>query len=112
MTSPSWMVVTFAALAMAGGIEHSAAGDAADPPTPAAPACGTYDVLRSMLGDRFDERPASIGLADDGTLMQLFASNAAGTWTMVNVEPSGRACVLATGRNWQDVLALAQGRPA
>jgi hypothetical protein len=30
---------------------------------------------------------------------------------MVNVDPSGRACVLATGRDWQDGRA-AQGRPA
>jgi hypothetical protein len=100
-----------ALLLVVGTAAHGGGVDDAGPPTPAAPACGTYDNLRILLGDRFGERPTSAGLADDGTLMQLFASTSAGTWTMVNVDPSGRACVLATGRDWQDGRA-AQGRPA
>ena len=44
--------------------------------------------------------------------MQVFASTTADTWTMINVAPSGWACVLAVGRDWQQVLTLAQGQPA
>jgi hypothetical protein len=74
-------------------------------------ACGSYADLRTMLVDRFGERPASSGVAQDGTLIQLFASDSADTWTMVNVAPDGRACVLAVGRDWRAMLASIQGQP-
>jgi hypothetical protein len=82
------------------------------PPTTVVPACGTYQVLSTMLGDRFGERPASTGLADDGKLVQLFASPAAETWTMVTIEPDGRTCVVSTGRHWQAKAVPADGRAA
>lgn len=77
-----------------------------------APMCGSYDELRVMLDRRFGERPASSGLADDGTVMQVFASAGAGTWTMVSIDPSGKACVLATGEGWQPEAGAHQGEPA
>ena len=74
-------------------------------------ACGTYADLSNMLVERFGERPATAGVADDGTLMQVFASDA-NTWTMVNVSPQGTACVVAVGHNWQELLGRVLGWPA
>jgi len=89
-----------------------AADPQAAPGMPPAPTCGSYDQLRAMLHERFEEHPTSSGLADDGTVMQVFASAGAATWTIVSVNAGGTACVLATGRAWQqDALAL-QGEPA
>ena len=87
-------------------------GAAAPPPAPEAPMCGAYDELRTFLGARFDERPTSSGLADDGTVLQVFASPAAETWTMVSVDVGGLACVLATGQAWQQETLAGLGAPA
>lgn len=90
-----------------------AAAPAVPPAEPAAePMCGAYDELRSLLGERFDEQPASSGLADDGTVVQVFAAPADGTWTLVSVDPSGTACVLATGQAWQQDDRPRQDQPA
>ncbi len=67
-------------------------------------ACAAYPQLRDMLVARFGEEPASSGRTADGTVVQLFASDSADTWTMVNVEPGGRACVVAVGRDWRALL--------
>jgi hypothetical protein len=106
--------VALLAAAIAGS---SVAGSAAPPgraasPAPEAPMCGVYDELRTFLGDRFDERPTSSGLADDGTVLQVFASPAAETWTMVSVDVGGLACVLATGQAWQQEALAGLGAPA
>jgi hypothetical protein len=95
----------------------SVAGSAAPPgpagsPVPEGRMCGAYDELRTFLGDRFDEHPASSGLADDGTVLQVFASPAAETWTMVSVDVGGLACVLATGQAWQQETLAGLGAPA
>ena len=79
---------------------------------PGAPMCGAYDELRTFLDDRFNERPTSSGLADDGTVLQVFASPAAETWTMVSVDVGGLACVLATGQAWQQEALARLGAPA
>ena len=106
-----------AALLALGVAGPSAAGSANQPdlaalPTPEAPMCGVYDELRTFLDDRFGERPTSSGLADDGTVMQVFASPGAGTWTMVSVDSGGLACVLATGQAWQQESLAGLGTPA
>ena len=93
------------------------AGAVADPPPPAlgtmpAPTCGSYEELRALLDERFQERPTSSGLADDGTVMQVFASEGAATWTIVSVNVGGTACVLATGSAWQQEALALQGEPA
>ncbi|MDX6750928.1 hypothetical protein SH611_13990 [Geminicoccaceae bacterium 1502E] len=94
------------ALTLAGGI----AGLAGAAPAAAQLACGKYDELRSYLADTFNEQPSSFGLNDDGTVLQLFASPGTGTWTMLTVSPAGTACVVATGRAWQDQAIETAGR--
>jgi hypothetical protein len=65
-----------------------------------------------MLNERFEVHPTSSGLADDGTVVQVFASAGAATWTIVSVNAGGTACVLATGRAWQREGLAPQGEPA
>jgi hypothetical protein len=73
--------------------------------------CGPYADLRAMLAAQFGERPASSRRAGDGTVIELFASASADTWTMVNVQPDGRACVVAVGQDWRALHASLQGQP-
>lgn len=72
-------------------------------------ACGKYGELRTYLADTFNEQPSSFGLNDDGTVLQLFASPSTGTWTMLTVSPAGTACVVATGKAWQQKALTTAG---
>ena len=112
MTSPFALVATSLVALVGGGVEHSSASEVGAPAAITVRACGDYGELSGLLVDRYGEQPASSALSDDGTLVQVFASTTADTWTMINVAPSGWACVLAVGRDWQQVLTLAQGQPA
>ncbi|MFL5332345.1 MAG: hypothetical protein ACJ8H8_04005 [Geminicoccaceae bacterium] len=102
-------LVTFSGLALTG---PSARADRTDGPTPDRPACGEYRQLRAMLAERFGEEPTSAGLAENGTIMQVFASATAATWTMVKVEATGRACVFAVGRHWEQQNQMLGDKPA
>jgi hypothetical protein len=108
---PRRLLAALLALGLA-GLAPAASQAQTEPPATEAPMCGAYDELRTFLGDRFGERPTSSGLADDGTIMQVFASASAGTWTMVSVDAGGTACVLATGQAWQQEALARLGQPA
>jgi hypothetical protein len=108
-TLATMALVTFIGLAL---IDPSARADRADGPTPDRPACGEYRQLRAMLAERFGEEPTSAGLAENGTIMQVFASATAATWTMVKVDATGRACVFAVGRHWEQQNLVPGGKPA
>jgi hypothetical protein len=101
----SLVIIALAATASTVQAEASA-------PTAAEPICGRYGELRATLGRQFGEQPASTGLADDGSIMQVFAAPASGTWTIVTVDPDGMACVLAAGKGWQQEILAHQGEPA
>jgi hypothetical protein len=99
-------------LAPAASVAQSVPATPPEDPAAQAPMCGAYAELRSFLNERFGEQPTSLGLTDDGTVMQVFASRTAGTWTMVSVDSRGHACVLATGQAWQQEALARQGQPA
>ncbi len=74
---------------------------AAEPPSAGPALCDDYRTIVELLARRYDERPLSLGLGDDGRVIELFTSRDGGSWTMLSVAPDGRSCVLATGRSWQ-----------
>jgi hypothetical protein len=106
------LVLGLAMAAPAATMAQSAPPASPAPGALPAPMCGAYDELRSFLHERFGEQPTSLGLADDGTVMQVFASSSAGTWTVVSVDARGHACVLATGQAWEQEALARQGQPA
>jgi hypothetical protein len=46
-----------------------------------------------------------MGLAQPGQAMEVFASSH-GSWTMVLTMPDGKACMIATGDNWEMVTRI------
>ena len=63
--------------------------------------CTGLDHLAGFLADAYGERPVSAGLQANGQFLQIFASGSGGTWTAVTTSPAGLACVVATGRDWE-----------
>ena len=62
--------------------------------------CGEYKKVANSLSETFGEVPSSMGLANNGSVVQVFAS-ADGTWTILATTPKGLSCVMAAGEAWQ-----------
>ena len=68
--------------------------------------CHDYKVLMAHLGTKFEEAPVSLGIQENGNLLQVFASERNGTWTIVSVTPLGLSCVVATGNHWESTAPV------
>jgi hypothetical protein len=90
----------------ASGVLALAPGAWAESP---ASACAAHaDVVRK-LADRFGETRTSIGLHKDDAVVEVFSSAATGTWTIVVTGADGLSCLLAAGRDWEQLTAPAGG---
>lgn len=63
--------------------------------------CGDRDEITQRLEEGYQERLKEAGLTDGGSLIELWASN--DTWTLLVTYPSGISCLMAAGRDWQDM---------
>ena len=62
-------------------------------------------VVVELLGDGYDEAPVAFGLAENGGLIEVFASAEGATWTMVLSMPNGLSYVVTSGEAWTPVTA-------
>ena len=62
-------------------------------------------ALVEVLGDRYAEVPVAFGLAENGGLIEVFASADGATWTMLLSMPNGLSYVVTTGEAWTPVTA-------
>ncbi|WP_298850601.1 hypothetical protein [uncultured Ruegeria sp.] len=60
------------------------------------------DVLE-RLTDTYGETRRGLGLARQGAVMELFASNQSGSWTITVTLPNGVTCLVASGQAFEDV---------
>lgn len=82
-------------------------------PASAAPmACSPRDAVLDQLSARFHEAPVAVGLANNGALLELLASPAGETWTIIITMPNGTSCLVAAGHDWQEIAAPEPGEPS
>ena len=60
-------------------------------------------ALVEVLGNGYDEVPVAFGLAENGGLIEVFASAEGATWTMVLSMPNGLSYVVTSGEAWTPV---------
>jgi hypothetical protein len=79
----------------------------------AEPQCGPRDLVLQSLADRYGETRRSLGLAGPTQVMELFASDETGTWTITLTMPDGVTCMVASGQGYQtiDEALPARGTP-
>ena len=70
--------------------------------------CGTRDAALAYLARQYGERPRAIGLAANGQVVEVLASQS-GSWTMLVTRPDGLACVVASGEAWETLPKTAEG---
>lgn len=64
-------------------------------------ACGDRERIVGQLAKKYGETPQSIGLGRNQGVVETFASDKTGTWTIILTTPEGRSCLLAAGEGFE-----------
>jgi len=60
--------------------------------------CGPRDSMVKQLGKGYTETQKMIGLAANGSLMEIFTSDISGSWTIMLTAPNDTTCLMAAGK--------------
>lgn len=62
----------------------------------------THEAIVAHLASEFGETRQSIGLAADNSVVEVFASEETGSWTITMTTAGGPTCLIAAGRVFQN----------
>jgi hypothetical protein len=65
--------------------------------------CHNATEIAKQLSSKYDEAPVAFGLQSNGNLLQVYASEDKGTWTVVSTSPQGLSCIVAAGKRWESM---------
>ncbi|WP_245584667.1 hypothetical protein [Salipiger mucosus] len=71
-------------------------------------ACAARDQVVMRLAEKYGETRQSIGLGNNNALMEVFASDETGTWTITVTTTGGVTCLVASGKAFE---TLAEALP-
>jgi hypothetical protein len=76
--------------------------------------CAPRDTVTGSLADTYGETRRGIDLAGQGAVMEVYAADATGTWTILMTLPNGMSCMIASGQGYEAVTddLPARGDPA
>ncbi len=66
--------------------------------------CGERDHIVNTLTGRFGETPQSWGMGPGNRIVEVYASEETGTWTITVTAPNGTTCLVASGQYWENLL--------
>jgi hypothetical protein len=70
---------------------------------PASPLCASRPEILKQLSNRFKEAPVALGLAKNGSVVEVLTSNDGETWTIMVSQPNGPSCLVASGEGWEEL---------
>lgn len=65
--------------------------------------CAPREAVVERLANTYGESRQSIGLGEQGMVIETFASDDTGTWTITVTTPHGQTCLVASGRFWEEL---------
>lgn len=71
--------------------------------------CAPRDIVVTRLADGYGETRQSMGLGANNSIVEVFASEESGTWTITVTTPNGLTCLVASGQAFEE---LAEALPA
>lgn len=80
-------------------------------PAPAS-GCAPREVVVERLAERYGESRRSIGLGASGAMMEVFASDRTGTWTITVTTAQGLTCLMASGEAFEPLPKTCRTRAA
>lgn len=72
--------------------------------------CGDRETIVTNLAAKFGERQDMVTLSGSGLMVEIWVSDS-GSWTMLQTWPSGRSCIVDSGRHWQHGAPEPKGDP-
>ena len=63
--------------------------------------CAERALVVELLQARFGELRQGIGLSENNTVFEVFASSETGSWSILVTLPNGMTCLAASGENWE-----------
>ena len=71
--------------------------------------CGPRESVVDRLAEGYGESRQSMGLGANNSVVEVFASDETGTWTITVTSPNGVTCLVASGQSFE---TLAEALPA
>ncbi len=105
---PALVLATFAGIAL----PAAPAGAQMQYSAPVQMVCGKRADMVRQLGEKYGETRRSMGLAAGRGVVELYASEETGSWTILITSPQGTACMMAAGQAFQIEPVKAAGNPA
>ena len=65
--------------------------------------CAQRDMIVERLASKYGESRQSAGLNQNNGMVEVFASEETGTWTILVTMPNGISCLMAAGKAWEGV---------
>ncbi len=72
--------------------------------------CADRDQVVAQLEERYGETLQSLGLHQNNALVEVYASEETGTWTILLTRPDGLTCLIAAGQMWDGAPSPARAR--
>ena len=94
---------TLLALVLLLGVQSSASAQSV---------CKTHAEVTKQLESRHSESQVGIGLASNGSVVEVFSTDDGSSWTIVMTMPNGKSCVVAAGEGWEQITKVALGPTA
>ena len=77
-------------------------------PAAAQQQCAPREAVVAHLNDNFSETRQAIGVARGNRVMEVFASDESGSWTITVTHPNGVTCLVAAGQGFELLVETLQ----
>jgi hypothetical protein len=67
------------------------------------PQCDARDKVVALLAERYGESRRAVGIAGEAAVMELYAAEDSGTWTITMTLPDGQMCLMASGAGFEAI---------
>ncbi|MDU9005842.1 hypothetical protein [Sedimentitalea todarodis] len=68
--------------------------------------CAPRDAVVERLASNYGETRQSIGLGSQGAVVETFASDDTGSWTITVTMPNGMTCLVASGQSFEELAEV------
>jgi hypothetical protein len=71
--------------------------------------CGERDAIVAQLERKYGETRRSVGLQEGRAVVEVYASDKTGSWTILVTDTRGRSCLMAAGEAFE-ALTVAEAQ--
>ena len=65
--------------------------------------CAPREAVAARLESTYGESRQSVGLGENGAMVETWASIDTGTWTITVTTPDMMTCLVASGQSWEEL---------